>query len=59
MPHPLVSETIDLFVKEKPDVRAKIVFIHFNHTNKLMRDKSVKEKVKQQGFRVAEEGAKY
>lgn len=59
VPHPLVSETIDLFVKEKPDVRAKIVFIHFNHTNKLMRDKSVKEKVKQQGFRVAEEGAKY
>ena len=59
VPHPLVSETIDVFVKEKPDVRAKIVFIHFNHTNKLMRDKIVKEKVKQQGFRVAEEGAKY
>lgn len=59
VPHPLVSETIDLFAKEKPEVKNKIIFIHFNHTNKLMHDKSVKEKVMQHGFRVAEEGAKY
>lgn len=59
VPHPFVSETISLFAKEKPEVKSKLVFIHFNHTNRLIRDKSVKQTVTQQGFRIAEEGAKY
>lgn len=59
VPHPLVTETMELFTKEKPETKSKLVFIHFNHTNKLMYDGTVKVKVMQQGYGVAEEGAKY
>lgn len=59
VPHPLVTETMDLFAKEKPEVKSKVVFIHFNHTNKIMFDKQIRESVEQKGFRVAEQGRGY
>lgn len=59
VPHPLVNETIELFSKDKAEVKSKIVFIHFNHTNKIMFDKQIRESVEQKGFRVAEQGRGY
>lgn len=59
VPHPLVTETMELFSKEKPEVKSKLVFIHFNHTNKIMYDSVTKEMVQQQWYKVAEQGRKY
>lgn len=59
VPHPFASETIDLFKSEIKETKAKIHFIHFNHTNKVMWDKAAKQKVLEQGFKVAEQGGRY
>jgi pyrroloquinoline quinone biosynthesis protein B len=36
VPHPFISETLNLFTTEPEEVKAKIHFIHFNHTNPVM-----------------------
>ena len=59
IPHPFVSESMMLFQALPDSVRAKIMFIHFNHTNPLLRSKSPeKDAVRAKGFRIAEEGMK-
>jgi pyrroloquinoline quinone biosynthesis protein B len=55
VPHPLVEETIRLF-EAKPELKAKVRFIHFNHTNPLVWNKSAKETLQQSGFQIAELG---
>jgi len=59
VPHPLVSETMDLFKSENANVKSKLVFIHFNHTNPLIRSLPLQVKIKQAGFNLAEQGKKY
>ncbi len=59
VPHPFLSETMDLFNNESKETKAKLQFIHFNHTNPVMWDKTAKQKVLEQGFNLAEQGAKY
>lgn len=59
VPHPLVSETMDLFNSESADLKSKIVFIHFNHTNPCLRLPSFHNNVKQSGFKLAEQGKTY
>ncbi len=59
VPHPFVSETMDLFKNESKENKAKLHFIHFNHTNPVMWDKNAKQKVLEQGFKVAEQGGRY
>ena len=59
VPHPFVSETMELFKNESKETKAKLQFIHFNHTNPVMWDKTAKQKVLEQGFKVAEQGKKY
>lgn len=59
VPHPFISETMDLFKKEIKEEKVKIHFIHFNHTNPAMWDKTAKKKVLDQGFKVAEQGVRY
>lgn len=59
VPHPFLSETMDLFKNESKETKAKLHFIHFNHTNPVMWDKTAKQKVLEQGFNLAEQGAKY
>jgi pyrroloquinoline quinone biosynthesis protein B len=56
VPHPFVSETIDLFKNESKETKSKLHFIHFNHTNPIMWDKTAKQKILEQGFKVAEQG---
>jgi len=57
VPHPFVEETIRLLQHLPPAQRAKVYFIHFNHTNPLLNPASAERReVLQQGFRVAEEG---
>jgi pyrroloquinoline quinone biosynthesis protein B len=54
-----MTETMDLLKNLPATEKAKVHFIHFNHTNPVMNIKSVERKeVKQQGFKVAFQGEK-
>jgi pyrroloquinoline quinone biosynthesis protein B len=55
IPHPLVTETMTRF-ESKPDLKSRIYFIHFNHTNPLLWNKTEQERLRKQGFNVAETG---
>jgi pyrroloquinoline quinone biosynthesis protein B len=58
VPHPLVSETMELFKNENSETKKKIFFIHFNHTNPLLWNGDEKQKLKSAGFEIAEQGMK-
>jgi pyrroloquinoline quinone biosynthesis protein B len=49
----------ELFKNENKETKVKLHFIHFNHTNPIIWDKTTKQKVLEQGFRVAEESGRY
>lgn len=55
VPHPLVTETMDLFKNETADVKKKIYFIHLNHTNPLLWSKVAQDNFLKTGFRKAEQ----
>ncbi|MEQ9404242.1 MAG: MBL fold metallo-hydrolase [Cyclobacteriaceae bacterium] len=59
VPHPFVSETMDLFSHEQDSVKAKVHFIHFNHTNPILFDEGKRKEVIRRGFKIAEQGAFY
>jgi len=56
IPHPYVVESIELFNGLPPSEKAKIMFIHFNHTNPLILDSPERKWVEDLGFQVAYEG---
>ena len=58
VPHPFVSETIKLFEQEDAKTKAKIHFIHFNHTNPILWDAQKRSEVKKAGFNIAVQGGK-
>ncbi|MCY7409494.1 MAG: hypothetical protein LH473_04420, partial [Chitinophagales bacterium] len=58
VPHPLVTETIDLFKNENTSTKQKIFFIHCNHTNPLIWDDATRRKVFEMKFNIANQGQK-
>ena len=55
IPHPFVVESMALFVKLSDEDKAKINFIHFNHTNALLNLESEQaQKVLENGFKIAQ-----
>ncbi|MAW21143.1 MAG: pyrroloquinoline quinone biosynthesis protein PqqB [Flavobacteriales bacterium] len=57
IPHPFVEESIELFSTLSKKDRRKVYFIHFNHTNPLLIEKSSAQKdVLGKGFNLATEG---
>ncbi|MBO6584945.1 MAG: pyrroloquinoline quinone biosynthesis protein PqqB [Gracilimonas sp.] len=56
IPHPYVEESIELFKDLPESEKAKVMFIHFNHTNPLILDSPERRKVEKLGFKVASEG---
>ncbi len=59
VPHPFVTETVKLFEKESEQIKNKIYFIHFNHTNPaLKKQHRLKDSVQGLGFNFAYEGLK-
>ena len=57
IPHPFVSESMALFDELAPDEKARVIFIHMNHTNPLLVEDSEEQAVvREKGFRVAFEG---
>ncbi|TAI49510.1 MBL fold metallo-hydrolase [Flagellimonas allohymeniacidonis] len=60
IPHPFVIESIELFKNLPETEKAKIHFIHFNHTNPLLNPKSdAHSNVIQKGFGVASLGQQF
>ena len=56
-PHPFITHSMDRFAGLPPEERAKVRFIHLNHTNAALRaDSEARRTILQNGFRVAEEG---
>lgn len=57
IPHPFVEESIEKFSSLPQKERSKIIFIHFNHTDPLIRKNSEeKNNLAKQGYKAAEEG---
>lgn len=56
IPHPFVEESLAIFEGLPKTEKQKIVFIHFNHTNPLLRDTEAYNAVRNAGFGVAREG---
>ncbi len=56
IPHPFAEESIELFKNLSDSEKAKVHFIHFNHTNPLLLDSPQRKHVKELGFNVAFEG---
>jgi pyrroloquinoline quinone biosynthesis protein B len=54
VPHPLVSETVALLPRERR--KARVLFIHLNHTNRLLWDEEARQRLRDQGFDVARDG---
>ena len=55
--HPFVSETMDLLDALSDEEKARVVFIHMNHTNPLLIEGSAEQQeVERRGFRFAVEG---
>jgi pyrroloquinoline quinone biosynthesis protein B len=54
IPHPFIEETMGIF-KNSLD-KSKINFIHFNHTNPVLRQTKERQSVENQGFGVCTEG---
>ena len=57
VPHPFVTETMDLLKDLPASQRSKVTFIHFNHSNPLVQGSREQiAEVRAKGFGVAEEG---
>lgn len=56
IPHPLVTETIQLFDTVHDTVKHHLHFIHINHTNPLLWDKQKQQYLERKGFRIAQQG---
>jgi pyrroloquinoline quinone biosynthesis protein B len=57
IPHPRVSETMDLFQDYPDEIRQRIRFIHYNHTNPIrFEDSAETREVLERGYRIAREG---
>ena len=59
VPHPLVSETMELFRNESMNIKSKIFFIHLNHTNPLLWDSEARTEFIEHGFNLAVQGQKF
>jgi pyrroloquinoline quinone biosynthesis protein B len=58
VPHPFITETMQLFNNENEEVRKKVHFIHFNHTNPAMWDKQIQREIKSKGYQLATQGGR-
>ena len=55
-PHPFITHSMERFAALPPEERARVRFIHLNHTNAALRpDSDARRTIEQNGFRVAEE----
>lgn len=55
IPHPFVTETMELLQKLNKEEKNKVHFIHFNHTNPILWDAEYEQQVHAKGFSVAKQ----
>ena len=59
IPHPRVTQTMGLLQDLPASERAKVRFIHYNHTNPIRDPESLESKaVEANGFKIARRGMK-
>ena len=59
-PHPFLTHSMERFAALPPGEKAKVRFIHFNHTNPVrFPDAPERQQVMEAGFGLAEEGERY
>ncbi len=57
VPHPFVSETIEMLEGLSLEEKKKVIFIHLNHSNPLVQgDKKTLQTLSNKGFHIAFEG---
>lgn len=57
VPHPFIEETIRLFESEPLEIKNKVIFIHFNHSNPaILSSHKLKDSVQHLGFKFAKQG---
>jgi pyrroloquinoline quinone biosynthesis protein B len=60
IPHPFVIESMGLMKDLSPEEKAKVYFIHLNHTNPLLNHMSPQSKVvRKAGFNIAKKGDEF
>jgi pyrroloquinoline quinone biosynthesis protein B len=60
IPHPFITETMNLFKSTSTTDKSKIHFIHLNHTNPALKENSdANNNIINQGFHIAYEGQKF
>jgi len=59
IPHPLVPETVARFGGKAPALPAQVLFVHLNHTNRLLWDAAARRELEQKGFGIASEGSRF
>lgn len=57
VPHPFIDETTALFKDESYEIKSKVIFIHFNHSNPALDEKNAKRlALEKEGYRFARQG---
>lgn len=60
VPHPFIVETMKLFENESEEVKKKVIFIHFNHSNPgILSNHRLQDSVINLGYNFAKTGDKY
>jgi pyrroloquinoline quinone biosynthesis protein B len=60
VPHPFVSETVELLKDLPLKEKNKVYFIHFNHSNPLVQSNKKKiAELKKKGFNITFQGQKF
>ncbi|WP_340203309.1 MBL fold metallo-hydrolase [Ascidiimonas sp. W6] len=58
VPHPFIQETVSLLENQPKSIKAKVIFIHFNHSNPVIKVTNKKRKhLEKLGFQFAIRGA--
>lgn len=55
IPHPLVPETVAMLASV-PSARGRVIFVHLNHTNRLLWDAEAIRALETRGFSIARQG---
>jgi pyrroloquinoline quinone biosynthesis protein B len=56
VPHPFVSETMQLFNDEPAETKSKIHFIHFNHTNPALWNDTITNNILSKHYNITRQG---
>ena len=60
VPHPFIQETIKLFEGQPLEIKNKVIFIHYNHSNPaILKNHRLKDSVMELGFKFAKTGDVY